>query len=226
MLTRRQHQLLSFINGRVRESGVSPSYDEMKDALDLASKSGVHRIVEALEGRGFIRRMPNRARAIEILRIPESVARQANDTGFLPSGVDEHLLPVDPGTSRGVPVPVMGRIAAGTPAEAIQTVSHTIVVPPGMLGPGRHFALEVQGDSMVGAGILDGDTVLVREQDTATPGDIVVALVDASQATLKRFRRRDAVVVLESANPAYPSRELSPDRVRVQGRMVGLLRNY
>jgi repressor LexA len=233
MLTRKQLELLMFVNQRLKESGVPPSFDEMKDALDLRSKSGIHRLIKALEERGFIKRLPNRARAIEVIRLPEShQPQQARSRGFSPSVIEGNLGRVRAAAPEGansndpVLVPVMGRIAAGVPIEAIQTHSHTIGVPPDMLSPGEHFALEVRGDSMIEAGILDGDTVLIRKSDTADTGDIVVALVDEEEATLKRLRRKGASIALEAANPAYETRIFGPDRVRIQGRLVGLMRRY
>lgn len=235
MLTRKQHELLMFINERIKESGVPPSFDEMKDALDLRSKSGIHRLITALEERGFIRRLPNRARALEVLKLPESNSPTLNTgRGFSPSVVEGGLgkskpapveQPIDDGTS-GVSVPVMGRIAAGVPISAIQNQSHSISVPVEMLRGGEHFALEVRGDSMIEAGILDGDTVVIKKADDAVSGDIVVALVDDEEATLKRLRRKGASIALEAANPAYETRIFGPDRVRVQGKLVGLMRQY
>lgn len=240
MLTRKQHELLMFIHERMKESGIPPSFDEMKDALDLRSKSGIHRLITALEERGFIRRLPNRARALEVVRLPDSMnpSLGGRKARFEPNVIDGSLgkvaappprpvaVPVSSDAGRPVSVPVMGRIAAGTPIEAIQTHSHTIAVPPEMLGPGEHFALEVRGDSMIDAGIFDGDTVLIRKQDSAATGEIVVALVDEEEATLKRLRRRGNSVALEAANTAYETRIFPPDRVKVQGRLVGLLRKY
>lgn len=236
MLTRKQHELLLFVHERLKETGVPPSFDEMKDALDLRSKSGIHRLIKALEERGFIRRLPNRARALEILRLPDSMApglAAPRAKGFSPSVIEGSLGRVRPANpprsdsaSENIVVPVMGRIAAGTPIEAIQTHSHSINVPPEMLSAGEHFALEVRGDSMIEAGIFEGDTVLIRKTDTADTGDIVVALVDEEEATLKRLRRKGASVALEAANPAYETRIFGPDRVRVQGKLVGLIRRY
>lgn len=233
MLTRKQYELLRFIHERLKEAGVPPSFDEMKDALDLRSKSGIHRLITALEERGFIRRLPNRARAIEVIKLPE----QANAgfggprRGFTPSVIEGNLgrvrnTPSEDEGGRPVAIPVMGRIAAGTPIEAIQTRSHIINVPPEMLGSGDHYALEVRGDSMVEAGILDGDTALIQRSDGADTGDIVVALIDDEEATLKRFRRRGASIALEPANSAYEVRILPPNRVRIQGKLVGLMRRY
>jgi len=233
MLTRKQYELLRFINERLKESGVPPSFDEMKDALDLRSKSGIHRLITALEERGFIRRLPNRARAIEVIKLPETGAAGNARRGFTPSVIEGNLGKIRPAPSRDdsdgeqpVAVPVMGRIAAGTPIEALQTRSHTISVPPDMLGAGEHYALEVRGDSMVEAGILDGDLALIQKNDSADTGDIVVALIDEEEATLKRFRRRGASIALEPANAAYEVRILPPNRVRIQGKLIGLYRRY
>ncbi len=234
MLTRKQHELLRFIHDRLREDGVPPSFDEMKEALDLRSKSGIHRLIMALEERGFIRRLPNRARAIEVVRMPEQAVPNATPRGkFNPSVIEGNLGRIRPKTTAtrdeadpAVSIPVMGRIAAGTPISAIQSRSHTISMPPDMLGSGDHFALEVRGDSMIEAGILDGDTVVIRRQDSADTGDIVVALIDDEEATLKRLRRRGSSIALEAANPAYETRVLGPDRVRIQGKLVSLLRRY
>ncbi len=238
MLTRKQHDLLMFIHGRLQETGVPPSFDEMKDALDLKSKSGIHRLITALEERGFIRRLPNRARALEILRLPESVGQKAR-SGFTPSVIDGSRTTRAPTSNvtsidRRVPeaanqsagIPMMGRIAAGVPISAIQNNSHHIQLPPDMIGAGEHFALEVKGDSMIEAGILDGDTVIIRRVDTATQGEIVVALVDEEEATLKRFRRRGDAIALEAANPAFETRIFGSERVKVQGKLVGLIRKY
>ncbi|MEF2550181.1 transcriptional repressor LexA [Aurantimonas sp. A2-1-M11] len=239
MLTRKQHDLLVFVNDRVRETGVPPSFDEMKDALDLRSKSGIHRLITALEERGFIRRLPNRARALEILKLPESIQGNrpapVGRTGFKPSVIEGSRDTGRPAAATqaqparaaaSTSIPVMGRIAAGVPISAIQHNTHSIVVPPDMLGSGEHYALEVKGDSMIEAGILDGDTVVIRRGETATPGEIVVALVDDEEATLKRFRRRGDTIALEAANPAYETRIFGPDRVKVQGKLVGLIRRY
>ena len=234
MLTRKQLDLLRFIQQRMQECGVPPSFDEMKDALDLRSKSGIHRLIMALEERGFIRRLPNRARALEVIKLPEaSTPSSSRGTGrFSPSVIEGNLgrvrppSPADDHASHGVMIPVMGRIAAGTPISAIQSRSHTIAMPPEFLGTGDHYALEVRGDSMIEAGILDSDTVIIRKQDTAETGDIVVALIDDEEATLKRLRRRGASIALEAANPAYETRIFGPDRVRIQGRLVSLVRKY
>ncbi len=233
MLTRKQHELLRFIGERLAEAGVPPSFDEMKDALDLKSKSGIHRLIMALEERGFIRRLPNRARAIEVIRMPEIApkAPQPQRARFNPSVVEGGLAGRIPAREsredRGsIAIPVMGRIAAGTPISAIQDVSHTITMPADMLAGGEHYALEVKGDSMVEAGILDGDTVVIRRQDVANTGDIIVALIDEEEATLKRLRKRGSSIALEAANPAYETRVLGPDRVKIQGRLIGLVRRY
>ena len=238
MLTRKQFELLRFIHQRLTETGVPPSFDEMKDALDLRSKSGIHRLITALEERGFIRRLANRARAIEVIKLPDSVGHgiPGRSKGFTPSVIEGDLgrvraMPMsvgddDEGVGRPIAVPVMGRIAAGTPIEAIQTRSHVISMPPDLLSAGEHFALEVRGDSMIEAGILDGDIALIRRSEAADTGDIVVALIDDEEATLKRFRRRGASIALEPANTAYEVRILPPNRVRIQGKLVGLFRRY
>jgi repressor LexA len=238
MLTRKQQELLLFIHERMKESGVPPSFDEMKDALDLASKSGIHRLITALEERGFIRRLPNRARALEVIKLPEAYSPTLQPRrGFSPSVIEGSLgkpqpvaTPPKPAAnddhSNATTVPVMGRIAAGVPISAIQNNTHDIAVPAEMLGAGEHYALEVKGDSMIDAGILDGDTVVIRNTNSANPGDIVVALVDDEEATLKRFRRRGASIALEAANPAYETRIFGPDRVKIQGKLVGLIRRY
>ncbi|MFZ1964386.1 MAG: transcriptional repressor LexA [Roseiarcus sp.] len=232
MLTRKQSELLRFIHERLQAEGVPPSFDEMKDALALRSKSGIHRLIMALEERGFIRRLANRARAIEVLRLPES-ATVATPRGqkFAPSVIAGNLGRVRPragpeAEALSAMIPVMGRIAAGTPIAAIQTRVDTIAMPPEFLGAGEHFALEVRGDSMIEAGIMEADTVILRKQDTAETGDIVVALIDEEEATLKRLRRRGASIALEAANPAYETRIFGPDRVRIQGKLVSLLRRY
>src|ERR1700704_4210800 len=233
MLTRKQAELLRFIHERLKEAGVPPSFDEMKDALDLRSKSGIHRLITALEERGFIRRLPNRARAIEVIKLPELSGGSNNGNGrrgFTPSVIEGTLGRVrsssvgsEDDNNRPVAVPVMGRIAAGTPIEALQTRSHTISVPPDMLGSGEHYALEVRDDSMVDAGILDGDMALIQRNETA---ETVVALIDEEEATLKRFRRRGASIALEPANTSYEVRILPPNRVRIQGKLIGLYRKY
>jgi repressor LexA len=233
MLTRKQHELLMFIHERLKEAGVPPSFDEMKEALDLRSKSGIHRLITALEERGFIRRLPHRARALEILKLPESMSPSLSSAtrGFSPSVIEGSLGRARPPAagnddSPAAVIPVMGRIAAGVPIEAIQDHTHNIAVPPEMLGQGDHYALEVNGDSMIEAGILDGDTVVLQRCDTAGNGEIIVALVDDEEATLKRLRRKGQSVALEAANPAYETRIFGPDRVRIQGKLVGLIRRY
>jgi len=233
MLTPKQKELLMFIHERLKESGVPPSFDEMKEALDLRSKSGIHRLITALEERGFVRRLPHRARAMEIIKLPESVPQSvaARGRGFSPSVIEGSLGRSSPAAevasdAQIVALPIMGRIAAGVPAEAIQTKLDTIEVPPELLAKGEHYALEVKGDSMIDAGILEGDTIIVRKCDDASNGEIVVALVDEEEATLKRLRRRGNSIALEAANPAYETRIFGPDRVRVQGRLVGLIRRY
>jgi repressor LexA len=234
MLTRKQYELLRFIHERLKEAGVPPSFDEMKEALDLRSKSGIHRLITALEERGFIRRLPNRARAIEVIKLPESVSHGATNgrsRGFVPSVIEGNLGRVrapsaDEDNTRPVAVPVMGRIAAGTPIEAIQNKSNVINMPADLLSAGEHFALEVRGDSMIDAGILDGDIALIKKSEGADTGDIVVALIDEEEATLKRFRRRGASIALEPANTSYEVRILPPNRVRIQGKLVGLFRRY
>ena len=238
MLTRKQLELLLFINERLKEEGVPPSFEEMKEALNLQSKSGVHRLIVALEERGFLKRMANRARALEVIKLPDSHSPSlaaSKRGGFTPNVIEGSL---GRSTARAAPanndgqapraalVPLMGRIAAGVPIAAIQDHSNNISVPPEMLGGGEHFALEVKGDSMIDAGIFDGDTVLIRKGDSANNGDIVVALVDDEEATLKRLRKKGDSVALEAANPAYETRIFGHDRVRVQGRLVGLLRKY
>lgn len=219
MLTRKQHELLMFIKTRLDEAGVPPSFDEMKDALELKSKSGIHRLITALEERGFIRRLPNRARALEVIKLPEGQAAvSASNVEAVGTPAAEN--------DNAVSIPVMGRIAAGTPISAIQENTHSITVSPDMLGSGEHYALEVKGDSMVDAGILDGDTVVIRRSQTCDQGDIVVALVDDEEATLKRFRKANGKIVLEAENSAYENKELDPHRVGVQGKLVGLIRSY
>jgi repressor LexA len=231
MLTTKQKELLMFIHERLKETGVPPSFDEMKEALDLKSKSGIHRLITALEERGFVRRLPHRARAMEIVRLPDSMPQAQRARGFSPSVIEGSLGRV-PQVAEGeslpqtVSVPVMGRIAAGVPIEAIQTRLDTVEVPPDLLTKGEHYALEVKGDSMIDAGILDGDTIILRKCEDASNGDIVVALVDEEEATLKRLRRRGDSIALEAANTAYETRIFGPDRVRVQGRLVGLIRRY
>ncbi len=244
MLTSKQKELLLFIHDRMQADGVPPSFDEMKDALDLKSKSGIHRLITALVERGFIRRLPHRARAIEVLKLPESStlgagaasqssAGEPRRIGFQPSVIEgtkaRNIAPPPPShmiDSRTVSVPVMGRIAAGVPISAIQNHSHDIACPPDLLTNGEHFALEVKGDSMIEAGIHDGDTVIIRRCDTAENGDIVVALVEQEEATLKRLRKKGSTIALEAANPEFKTRIFGPDQVDIQGRLVGLIRRY
>ena len=220
MLTRKQHELICFINDRLAETGVSPSFEEMKEALDLKSKSGVHRLISALEERKFIRRLPNRARALEVLRVPERAepARKA-----VAKGGNVRQLP-EPANDV-IEIPLHGRIAAGVPIEAFEGHS-MLAVPAALLGGGEHYALEVSGDSMVDAGILDGDYALIRRTEVARDGEIVVALIEDNEATLKYFRREGAMVRLDPANRAYDPQRYAPDQVRVQGKLAGLLRRY
>ena len=226
MLTKKQHELLLYINKRLSEDGVSPSFDEMKEALNLASKSGVHRLVSALEERGFIRRLAHRARALEVLKLP------SGGSDAQPTASRTNVVSADFGSSaseersHGVEVPVLGRIAAGVPIEAIQHETDRMPVPADMISGGEHFALEVHGDSMIEAGILDGDLVIIKRGDTANTGDIVVALVHDEEATLKKLRKKGGSIALEAANPAYETRIFGPNEVKVQGRLVGLIRRY
>ena len=239
MLTRKQHELLLFIDKHLRETGFSPSFEEMKEALSLKSKSGIHRLISALEERGFLARRHHRARALEVVRLPEDLGRR---TAYLPDE-DEDSPAFSPNVIKGdfstrfngvkaaeevsaVQLPLYGRIAAGVPIEAMRDSGAHIEVPVAMLGSGEHYALEVAGDSMIEAGILDGDTVLIRKGETADNGQIVVALVDEGEVTLKRLRCRGASIALEPANPRHETRIFPADRVRVQGRLVGLLRKY
>jgi repressor LexA len=240
MLTRKQYDLLAFIHRRTLQDGVSPSFDEMKEALDLRSKSGIHRLITALEERGFIRRLPHRARAIEVLRLPDSLAGERpaeRPRGFRPSVIEgdggrraPRLAAAESaprGAAEMATVPLIGRIAAGVPIEALQHVERVVSVPGDILAPGaEHFALTVRGDSMIDAAILDGDTVIIRRQDSAETGDVVVALIEEHEATLKRLKRSEGGrVALEAANPAYETRIMRADQVKIQGRMVGLIRS-
>jgi len=227
MLTKKQRDLLEFIHNRVQRDGVPPSFDEMKEALDLRSKSGIHRLITALEERGFIRRLAHRARALEIVKLPDTL----NKTGFVPQVIDGDRPDTIPNTAKTVEIaavelPVMGRIAAGVPIAAISEVSHSVAVPQAMVSKGEHYALEVKGDSMIDAGINDGDVVVIRETSVADNGDIVVALVEDSEATLKKFMRQGQSIALEAANPAYETRIYREDQVKVQGKLVGLIRTY
>ncbi len=230
MLTRKQLDLLEFIHTRVQRDGVPPSFDEMKEALDLRSKSGIHRLITALEERGFIRRLAHRARAIEIVKLPDALD---TSKGFVPKVIDGDRPDAPPPSGaiavggQAMELPVMGRIAAGVPIAAISEISHHVSVPGQMLtGKGHHYALEVKGDSMIDVGINDGDIVVIRETSTAENGDIVVALVEDQEATLKRFRQQGSTIALEAANPAYETRLFRDDQVKVQGRLVGLIRSY
>ncbi len=232
MLTKKQHELLMFINQRLAATGVAPSFDEMKDALSLRSKSGIHRLISGLEERGFIRRLPHRARALEVTKLPEEAAASGTGRGrFSPTVIRGDFAsalpgaPVAPDTA-AVDLPLYGRIAAGTPIEALRDQTSSVAIPGSLIGRGDHYALEVAGDSMIEAGILDGDTVIIQRCETAENGEIVVALIDNMEATLKRLRRRGASIALEPANKAYETRIFGPDRVKVQGRLVGLLRRY
>ena len=228
MLTRKQHELLVYINQRLSADGVSPSFDEMKDALGLRSKSGIHRLITALEERGFIRRLPHRARALSVLKLPESAAVPGNFPANVIRGRFKTALSglSADGKTENVTLPLYGRIAAGMPIEALSEFSETIELPASMLGQGEHYALEVAGDSMVDAGIFDGDTAIIRRCDTAESGALVVALVDDTEVTLKRLRAKGGSIALEAANPKYETRIFPPNRVKVQGRLVGLVRKY
>ncbi|TMJ77054.1 MAG: transcriptional repressor LexA [Alphaproteobacteria bacterium] len=234
MLTKKQHELLMFINQRLAATGVAPSFDEMKDALRLRSKSGIHRLISGLEERGFIRRLPHRARALEVIKLPgeSAVAASAERSRFSPTVIRGDFAAALPGApvapdSAAAELPLYGRIAAGTPIEALRDQSTTVAVPGSLLSRGReHYALEVAGDSMVDAGIFDGDTVIIERAETADNGVIVVALVDNEEVTLKRLRRRGASIALEPANQTFETRIFGPDRVKVQGRLVGLMRRY
>jgi repressor LexA len=238
MLTRKQSELLLFINGRIKEAGISPSFDEMKEALGLKSKSGIHRLITGLEERGFIRRLPHRARALEVLRLPDTAAvdvggGSANvDDGFTPTVVRGHFRPTlhDATAASGgesVQLPLYGRIAAGTPITALSDNTQFFEAPPGMLRQNReHYALEVDGDSMLEAGILDGDTVIIERCETAENGAIVVALIEDEEVTLKRLRRKGHSIALEPANRKYETRIFGPEQVKIQGRLVGLVRTF
>ena len=229
MLTKKQRELLLFINDRIKETGVSPSFDEMKEALDLASKSGIHRLITALEERGFLRRLAHRARALEVLKLPESAVPQpVGRMPFRPSVVEGNGGGRKAATPapRGVMIPVMGRIAAGTAIDAIEHETHRVAAPDEGLDPDTHYALEVQGESMINAGILDGDIVIVKKTDTAVSGDIVVALINDETATLKRFRKKGGSIALEAANPAFGTQIFGPDHVKIQGKLVALVRRY
>ncbi|WP_333591961.1 transcriptional repressor LexA [Brevundimonas sp.] len=229
MLTRKQHELLMFIHERIKETGVSPSFDEMKEALDLASKSGIHRLITALEERGFIRRLAHRARALEVMKLPEQATASAPKGGRAPfkPGVIQGGGGASVEAANDVrELPLLGKIAAGTPIAAIQHERDRLFVPEAMLGAGEHYCLEIEGDSMIEAGILDGDTVVIKKGATANNGEIVVALVEGEEATLKRLRRKGASIALEPANRNYETRIFGPDQVEVQGKLVGLIRRY
>ncbi len=235
MLTKKQYELLLFIDQRLKASGVSPSFDEMKEALDLKSKSGIHRLITGLEERGFIRRLPHRARALEVLKLPENLGSFAGDADagqrFNPTVIKGGFKTALAGApvaaaAEAVQLPLYGKIAAGTPIEALRDGGSYMEVPASMLGSGEHYALEVDGDSMIEAGIQDGDTIVVRRCETAENGTIVVALVDDNEVTLKRIRKKGASIALEPANQKYETRIFGPDRVKVQGRLVGLMRRY
>ncbi|MGE5540058.1 MAG: transcriptional repressor LexA [Gemmatimonas sp.] len=241
MLTRKQHELLLFINRHLAEHGVSPSFDEMKEALNLKSKSGIHRLITGLEERGFLKRLAHRARALEVVRLPDEVAVRTPSPAPKHAGFTPNVIP---GRFRGplagatppaaaesdggeaATIPLYGKIAAGTPIEALRDPANTIAVPPSLLGRGEHYALTIEGDSMIEAGIFDGDTAIIERCDTAENGAIVVALVDDQEATLKRLRRNRGSIALEPANQAYETRIFGPDRVKVQGKLVGLIRRY
>lgn len=225
MLTRKQHELLQFIKRRLEESGISPSFEEMKDALDLKSKSGVHRLISALEERGFIRRLPNRARALEILRQPDDVSSGVRPSAKVVEMAKPKPAPVREAANDVIEIPLHGRIAAGVPIEALED-SQMLPVPAALLGAGEHYALEVSGDSMVEAGIFDGDFALIRKTNTARDGEIIVALVRGEEATLKYLHRENGMVRLDPANAAYSPQVYGPDEVEVQGRLAGLLRRY
>jgi repressor LexA len=232
MLTRKQYELLIYLDQQLKRNGVSPSFDEMKDALGLKSKSGIHRLITGLEERGFIRRLAHRARAIEVLRLPdnmESPVAKGAPQGFKPNVIEGDFKlsgTATGGASETVQLPLYGRIAAGTPIEALRDHSNAVDVPAALLGKGDHYALEVDGDSMIDAGIFDGDTVIIRRSETAENGSIVVALVEDAEVTLKRLRRKGNSVALEPANTAYETRIFGPDQVKVQGNLVGLIRKY
>ena len=244
MLTRKQNELLMFINKRLNDDGVSPSFDEMKEALRLKSKSGIHRLITGLEERGFLRRLPHRARALQVLKLPDAAAMPAANVtpllalgmaegreGFVPQVIRGERVPLAgaiqvANEAQALSLPLYGRIAAGTPIEALRDNSTTVDVPVTLLGSGAHYCLEVQGDSMVEAGIQNGDIAIIKSADTAESGEIVVALIDDTEATLKRLRKKGASIALEPANAAYETRIFGPDRVKIQGRLAGLYRRY
>jgi repressor LexA len=231
MLTTKQHELLVFIDKHLRTTGCSPSFEEMKEALDLRSKSGIHRLITALEERGFLRRHKHRARALEVVRLSEDFSPERPETGFTPNVIRGDFTGKLPGVraandAAAVSLPLYGKIAAGLPIEALQDDGNQIEVPAALLGNGDHFALEVEGDSMIEAGILDGDTVIIRKGETAENGQIIVALVDENEVTLKRLRRRGQSIALEPANVRFETKIFPADRVKVQGRLIALLRKY
>ena len=232
MLTKKQHELLMFIHERIKETGVSPSFDEMKEALDLASKSGIHRLITALEERGFIRRLAHRARALEVVKMPEQATAAAPAKGRAPfqpaviEGGGQNRAPLPEIANDVRELPLLGKIAAGTPISAIQHERDRLPVPEAILGAGEHYLLEIEGDSMIEAGILDGDTVVIKRTTNANNGEIVVALIEGEEATLKRLRRKGQSIALEPANRAYETRIFGPDQVEVQGKLVGLIRRY
>lgn len=231
MLTRKQHELLLFIDSYLGQTGFSPSFDEMKEALGLKSKSGIHRLITALEERGFIQRRHNRARALEVLRLPEPVqlspAASSRSLNVIKGDFSQRFAGVKTGeASASMSLPLYGRIAAGLPIEALNDHSEHVEVPMALLGQGEHYALEVAGDSMIEAGILDGDTVIIRREDHAENGQIIVALIDDAEVTLKRLRKKGNTIALEAANPAYETRIVPAERLKIQGRLVGLLRTY
>ncbi len=230
MLTKKQHELLMFIHERIKEAGVSPSFDEMKEALDLASKSGIHRLITALEERGFIRRLAHRARALEVIKLPEQATAAAPRGGRVPFKPDViegggRMAPVEPANDTRE-LPMLGKIAAGTPIAAIEHETSRYPVPESMLSAGEHYMLEIEGDSMIEAGILDGDMVVIKRVETASSGEIVVAVVEGEEATLKRLRKKGNSIALEPANRAYETRIFGPDQVDVRGKLVGLFRRY
>ncbi|MBA9082281.1 MULTISPECIES: transcriptional repressor LexA [Bartonella] len=237
MLTCKQYELLLFIHNHMKETGVPPTFDEMRNALELASKSNIHRLITALEERGFIRRLPNRARAVEVIRLPDKITFDLSSARkIFPSMVEKNKKKIfqdldnldhsDTKNKQNITIPIMGRIAAGVPISAIQQQTNTLSLPPDMIGLGEYYALEVKGDSMVEAGIIDKDTIIVKRQNTATQGEIIIALIDKQEATLKRYRRKGLSIALEAANPHYETRIYKPERVHIQGKLVGLIRHY
>ncbi|WP_074380684.1 transcriptional repressor LexA [Bartonella doshiae] len=237
MLTCKQYELLLFIHNHMKETGIPPSFDEMKVALELASKSGIHRLITALEERGFIRRLSNRARAVEIIRLPDKITFNLSSARKISPSVleknrkripknSENLDNFSLENKKNITIPIMGRIAAGVPISAIQQQTNTLSLPSDMINLEAHYALEVKDDSMIEAGILDSDTILVRHQNTAALGEIIVALIDKKEATLKRYRRKGALIALEAANPHYETRTYRPECIQIQGKVIGLIRKY